>query len=158
MELVKLGQGNIWQYIRLKVSPAQEDFVASNDLSLIEAFAVREDGYTALPFGLAENGEPVGFLMIGCGSIGDADEPAWVQDSYCIWRLMIDRRFQGRGLGKAALAAALAYIRTFPCGRAERCWLSYEPENAAARALYRSFGFRETGEMDGDEVIAVLPL
>ena len=64
----------------------------------------------------------------------------------------------GRGLGKAALAAALAYIRTFPCGRAKRCWLSYEPENAAARALYRSFGFRETGEMDGDEVIAVLPL
>ena len=57
-----------------------------------------------------------------------------------------------------AWAAALAYIRTFPCGRAKRCWLSYEPENAAARALYRSFGFRETGEMDGDEVIAVLPL
>ena len=57
-KLVKPGQGNIWQYIRRKVSPAQEDFVASNDLSLIGAFAVREDGYTALPFGLAENGEP----------------------------------------------------------------------------------------------------
>ena len=107
---MKPGQGNIWQYIRRKVSPAQEDFVASNDLSLIGAFAVREDGYTALPFGLAENGEPVGFLMIGCGSIGDADEPARVRDSCCIRRLMIDRRFQGRGLGKAVLAA-LAYIR-----------------------------------------------
>ena len=45
-----------------------------------------------------------------------------------------------------------------PCGRAERCRLSYAPENAAARALCRRFGFRETGEMDGDEVIAVLPL
>lgn len=45
-----------------------------------------------------------------------------------------------------------------PCGRTERCRLSYAPENAAARALCRRFGFRETGEMDGDEVIAVLPL
>ena len=43
-------------------------------------------------------------------------------------------------------------------GKAERCWLSYEPENAAARTLYQSFGFRETGEMDGREVISALSL
>ena len=108
---MKPGQGNIWQYIRRKVSPAQEDFVASNDLGLIGAFAVREDGYTALALRSRRKQGAVGFLMIGCGSIGDADEPARVRDSYCIRRLMIDRRFQGWGLGKAVLAAALAYIR-----------------------------------------------
>ena len=31
-------------------------------------------------------------------------------------------------------------------------------ENEVARCLYRSFGFVENGEMDGDEVIAVLKL
>ena len=35
---------------------------------------------------------------------------------------------------------------------------SHEPENSAAKALYASFGFQETGETDGDEVIAVLKL
>lgn len=45
-----------------------------------------------------------------------------------------------------------------PCGEAEYCWLSYEPDNAVARQMYRSFGFEETGEMDGEELIAVLRL
>ena len=30
--------------------------------------------------------------------------------------------------------------------------------NAVARQMYRSFGFEETGEMDGEELIAVLRL
>lgn len=38
------------------------------------------------------------------------------------------------------------------------CWLSYESDNAVARQMYRSFGFEETGEMDGEELIAVLRL
>ena len=53
---------------------------------------------------------------------------------------------------------ALNYIKTLPCGAAEYCWLSYEPENEVAKKMYGSFGFIETGEMDGEEVIAVLKL
>ena len=71
---------------------------------------------------------------------------------------MIDAKFQGRGYGKEALNLALEFIRTFPCGKAEYCWLSYEPENKAAQDLYRSYGFVETGEKDGEELIAVLKL
>ena len=36
--------------------------------------------------------------------------------------------------------------------------VSYEPENENARRLYASYGFKESGEMDGEEVIAVLRL
>ena len=78
--------------------------------------------------------------------------------NYSIWRLMIDRRYQGRGLGRRAMEEALRYIRTWPCGRADACWLSYEPENTGARDLYGSLGFRENGEMDEGEIVAVLPL
>ncbi len=42
--------------------------------------------------------------------------------------------------------------------KAEYCWLSYEPENDIAKHLYHSFGFEETGDMDGKELIAVLKL
>lgn len=60
--------------------------------------------------------------------------------------------------GKAALAKAIEYLRTEPCGPAQYCWLSYEPENIAARALYTSMGFSENGETDGEEIVSVLKL
>ena len=52
---------------------------------------------------------------------------------------------------------ALNYIRTFPCGKADYCRLSYNPENKVARKLYHSFGFEEMKMPEGwDEVPAVL--
>lgn len=158
MELVKLSLKNIWDIIHLKVAPGQEDFVAPNSYSVMEAFAAREDGYVALPFGLYENDQPVGFLMIGYDTIGDEDEPSVTKNNYTIWRLMIDERFQGQGLGARAMEAALNYIRTRPCGKADCCWISYDPQNTAAKTLYARMGFRENGEMDGDETVSVLPL
>ena len=71
---------------------------------------------------------------------------------------MIDKRYQGRGYGREALKLALDFIRTWPCGKAEFCWISYEPENEMAGKLYASLGFEETGEMDGNEIVAVLKL
>ena len=71
---------------------------------------------------------------------------------------MIDHRHQGRGLGKAALQACLAYLRTFPCGKANHVWLSYEPENAVAKAMYHAAGFRENGERCDGEIVAVKEL
>ena len=155
MELVKINNQNVWEIVRLKVHDSQSDFVAPNDYSIIEAYATISSGYVALPFGLYEEGKPVGFVMVGYGTIGDEDEPQIAQNNYCIWRFMIDQKYQGRGLGKRAMKAVLEYIMTFPCGKAEYCWLSYEPDNQAARSLYRKAGFEETGEMDGDEIVAV---
>ena len=72
---------------------------------------------------------------------------------------MIDQEYQGKGYGREALRLALEYIKTKPCGDAQYCWLSYEPENEAARKLYRSFGFEEQKmPKDWDEVPAVLKL
>ena len=155
MELVQIDRRNVWQIVKLQVSEEQADFVAPNSYSIIEAFATRASGYVALPFGLYENGVPVGFVMLGYGSIGDEDEPQLADGNYCIWRFMIDRQQQGKGLGKKAMRAVMDYIATLPCGKAEYCWLSYEPENKAAQALYRQFGVVENGEYDGDEVVAV---
>ncbi len=158
MKLVKIDNQNVWDIVKLKVREDQSNFVASNNHSIIEAYATISSGYVALPFGLYEDEQPVGFVMIGYGAIGDEVGPSILNDSYCIWRFMIDERFQGRGLGRKAMEAVLEYIRTCPCGKAGFCWLSYEPENKAAKSLYGKFNFAETGEMDGDEVIAVLKL
>ena len=36
--------------------------------------------------------------------------------------------------------------------------LSYDAENLVARSLYASLGFRETGEREGEEIVASLDL
>ena len=86
------------------------------------------------------------------------DAPEIAKENYNLWRLMIDKAYQNNGFGKEAVKLALDFVKTFPCGKAEYCWLSYEPENQVARKLYSSFGFVETGDTDGEELIAVLKL
>ena len=156
--LEKVNSKNVWKLLKLRVAPAQEDFVASNTQSIVEAYTTIAAGGVALPFGVYADGEPVGFLMLGYGTLPDEENPVAAEGNYTVWRLMIDASQQGRGYGREALRLALDYIRTFPCGPARLCWLSYEPENAGAAALYHSFGFVENGEYDDDEVVAVLTL
>ena len=157
--LMKVDAHNVWELLELQVHPEQEAFVASNTESIVEAYTTLAAGGTALPFGIYAGNQPVGFVMFGYGAIpDDEDEPPVADGNYCLWRLMIDRRFQGRGYGKAALEAALRYLAGVPCGPAEYIWLSYEPANQQARALYRSMGFTENGQMCGDEIVAVLPV
>lgn len=156
--LRKITADNLWDIVALKVGESQRTFVADNTRSLLEAYVAITNGGIALPFGIYAGEVPVGFLMIsyGCGDWPDA--PAIAHDNYSLWRLMIAEKYQGQGYGKAALTAALEYIRTLPCGPATHCWLSYEPENTVAKKMYASFGFTETGDWDDNEIIAALPL
>ncbi len=159
MRLERVNGKNIWDILNLSVGENQKSFVANNDISIIEAYvAITGNGY-AFPFGIFDNNILTGFLMVGY-DVDDywEDAPDIARGNYNLWRLMIDRNYQHRGYGKKAVKLALDFIRTFPCGKAEYCWLSYEPENIVAKKLYASFGFTETGEMDGEEVIAVLRL
>ena len=159
LRLEKVTGRNVWDIVKLTVAEEQKSFVAANDVSIIEAYAAIAGNGRVFPFGIYDGDLPVGFLMIGFDVDDDwEDPPAIARGNYNLWRLMIDKDHQGKGYGKEALGLALDVIRSFPCGEAGYCWLSYEPENEAARRLYRSFGFRETGEKDGEELIAVLRL
>ncbi|EMB45987.1 GNAT family N-acetyltransferase [Treponema denticola] len=159
LHLEKVNGKNIWDILKLQVSETQKSFVAANDISIIEAYiAITANGY-AFPFGIYDNATPVGFLMIGFDVHDDwIDAPEIAKENYNLWRLMIDKAYQNNGFGKEAVKLALDFVKTFPCGKAEYCWLSYEPENQVARKLYSSFGFVETGDMDGEELIAALKL
>ena len=173
MEQITLQKITYKNYVKtiwgLKVTPKQKHFVASNTGSLAEAYVAITNGGVALPFAICRNNKPVGFLMIGYGLSDDDDlekeDPEFVKmakKSYCLWRFMIDKRYQRKGYGRKAMQLALDYIRTFPCGEAETVWLSYEPENEVAKKLYASFGFIEqpqwyNGE-DGEEIPAILKL
>lgn len=159
IRLEEINGKNFRDLLELRVSDAQESFVAPNDVSIIEAYIAITHHGQAFPFGIYDDETPVGFCMIGFGADDDwEDAPDIARGSYNLWRFMIDERYQGKGYGRAAMKQIMDYIASEPCGPAEYCWLSYEPENMAAKSLYASFGFRETGEWDGDEAIAVLKL
>lgn len=159
LKLEKINGKNVWDILKLHVFEKQKSFVAGNDISIIEAYTtITGNGY-AFPFGIYEDDTPVGFLMIGYDTDDYWDDaPSIAKGNYNLWRLMIDSNYQNKGYGKEAVRLALEFIKTFLCGEANYCWLSYEPENEAASQLYRSFGFAETGERDGEELIAILKL
>jgi diamine N-acetyltransferase len=159
IHLEKVNGGNIWDIIRLSVDESQTKFVADNMTSIIEAYAAITSGGYAFTFGIYDDETPVGFVMIGFGTDEYwEDYPKIAENNYNIWRFMIDKRFQNMGYGKAALRLVLDFIRSYPCGKSEKCWLSYYPDNITAQKLYHSFGFVPNGEKDVDEIIAVLDL
>ena len=163
LHLEKIDHKNVWDVVNLKVFRYQKNFVADNMVSITQAYSVRDTETKAFPFAICNEKRPVGFLMIGFNEAASYDAfdvapPESLKNNYSIWRLMIDKRYQKRGYGREAIGLALDFIRTWPCGKAEYCEISYEPENEVAAKLYRSLGFVENGETDGDETVAVLKL
>lgn len=128
--------------LALELLPGQQDFVASNADSLEEA---GEDG-DAVPRAIVADGRVVGFLMYDASNDDEAN----------IYRFMIDRREQGRGLGRAGIAAALGEIAGL--AHVRKVLICYEPANTAAKQLYASFGFVEQGLDEDGEMIAELDL
>ena len=159
LELKKINRKNVADILNLEVFDNQKSFVATNNSSIIEAYIAITENNHVFTFGIYNDDTPVGFLMIGFDvNSDDEGAPKITKGNYNIWRIMIDKKFQGKGFGKKAMNLALEFINTFPCGTAKYCWLSYESDNDRARQLYKSVGFVETDEKDGEEIVAVLEL
>lgn len=77
----------------------------------------------------------IGFVMIVYGITG-YELPKVANNNYNILRFMIDSKYQNQGYGKLAMEKILEYIRTFPAGPADYCWMQYEEDNIAAKKLY----------------------
>jgi diamine N-acetyltransferase len=141
IRLVSVTKANRALVTALELAPEQMDLVASNADSLEEAKSDED----ARPRVVMADGSAVGFLMY------DASE-----DEAQIYRFMIDRAHQGKGHGKAALRELLDEIRDL--GHVRQISICYEPENEAARRLYRTAGFVEQGLDEDGEMIAILPV
>ena len=159
LKLKKINRNNIAEILKLEVFDNQKSFVATNNSIIIEAYIAITENNHVFTFGIYNDDTPIGFLMIGFDvNSDDEGAPKVAKGNYNIWRLMIDKKFQGKGFGKKAMDLAIEFINTFPCGIAKYCWLSYENYNNVARQLYKSVGFVETEEKDGEEIVAILEL
>ncbi|MFE9747497.1 GNAT family N-acetyltransferase [Saccharothrix saharensis] len=137
MRLEPVTEDNYRAVIGLEVHEEQRAFVATNLKSIADAWIHRPK---LQPLALFGGEELVGFTLL------ERDRPGVLH----IVRFMIDRRAQGRGLGRKGLAAIADVARSE--GRTELV-LSVVPGNAVARGLYAAFGFTDTGEVDGGELV-----
>jgi diamine N-acetyltransferase len=126
----------------LEVTDAQRAFVAE------PAYYLALCAYGGLwrPLAIVLDERVIGFMM---WAVDPEDDSCWLGG------LLVDRHHQRRGYGRRAIEAALSMLASE--GGHRRFALSYAPDNPA-NPLYEALGFRETGEREGDEVVARLTL
>ena len=144
MRLIPIDSGNWEEAASLTTNPGgmptlHERFLASNAYSMLQARY--EKGWNIR--GIEEDGRMIGFAMYGYN---------FADRFYEICRLMIDRRFQGRGLGRQALRLILEEMKKTE--GTEEIYISAEPENTRAIGLYLSEGFSDTGRfLEGERLL-----
>jgi diamine N-acetyltransferase len=93
------------------------------------------------------DGELAGFVMLA--------EPISTEPYWFLWRLLIDRRHQRRGIGRRVLALLGERIRA-EGGTA--LFTSWVPGPGSPEGFYRQLGFEPTGVVEDGEIEARLSL
>lgn len=138
VRFVAIDRHNYLSVLDLSVAEEQRRFVASNMYSLAQAFVQPE----CVPLALYAENRPVGFVMY---ALDEDDHEYW------IYRLMIDKRYQRRGYGREAMRMLIERIQADENHRV--IYISFEPENQPAQALYESLGFVPDGRIEYGEVV-----
>ena len=139
VSLREITPENFKECVELKVADAQKTFVAPNVMSIAQSKILFPHANTMAVYA---GDEIVGFVMYGL----DTDD-----NQYCLGRLMIDEKHQGKGYGRAATLEVIKELK-----KIEDCkeiYLSFAPENENAEKLYKSIGFERTGELNGSEIV-----
>lgn len=138
VELRPITKENYEECLNLNVADSQKKFVSSTVHSLAQAWVYY---HTAFPFAVYADNVMVGFIMLGYYE---------AKDYYTLWKLMIDEKYQNKGYGKKALKLGIDYL--IDRFQVTEIYTAYYAGNHVAQKLYTSFGFRETGEVVGNEI------
>lgn len=144
IELRPVDLDNYHRVLKLEVAPEQVGFLWSGGSTQVNAAALAEAAYVGFTAEAAYcGGKPVGLVVWGRYHPGYRFREPAEPGSYIIDHMMVDRAFQGRGLGRRLLEAAVGRIGALPDCR--RIVLSYDLGNDHAARLYGKAGFRHFG-------------
>ena len=153
IELRDVTMENYFDVLNLDVKEYQKQFIATNAISLTEAYVYTKNGDFVAPLAVYDKDAIIGFVMIAY------DKKIGIScGNYLLFRFMIDKNFQNQGYFKSIMDKVLDYVRTAPAGFGNKLWLSYDPKNEHARSCYLSYGFKETGETFENDVVAIYDL
>ena len=131
VHLEPVTKDNLDAVLALKTKEDQKGFVSTTAESLAQAYVYQE---TAFPFAVYDDQEIVGFIMMGY-----YEEKKY----YTLWKLLIDRKYQGRGYGRKALELGIAFLKER--FHVTEIYTGVLPGNNMAKSLYHSVGFKDTG-------------
>ncbi len=136
---------DLWYAVtECELLPEQEEFVNPAGFSIGRAYLAPNDH---IPCVICKaGGERIGFIVLKKWSGSGAG---------FTWSYFIDRGFQGMGYGKAAAKLAIKILRAADPKMPIK--LSTEASNVKAQKLYRSIGFTKSDELDGDDLVFILP-
>ncbi|MBM7583679.1 diamine N-acetyltransferase [Bacillus pakistanensis] len=143
VQLKVVTRQNWEEALTLEVEQHQSKFVPTVAVSLAKVY-IKPDGENIeyIPFAIYDQEEMVGFIMHAF------DEST--SNMYWINGLIIDKKFQGKGYGKAALTEVVRWISN-KFTQCKEIRLTVYRENYTGINLYKNFGFVPTGEVYGDE-------
>ncbi len=151
VELVEITPTNRATVFGLQTHRSQERFVAPMAKSAIDGLVPGPDdgGGTLVPWmrAVVADGEVVGFVMVAA--------PTPTNPYPFLWRLLIDRMHQRRGIGTKVLDLLVDHYRT---AGTEKLLVSWEAGKGSPAPLYLAFGFVVTGQEEDGEVVASLPI
>ncbi|KFN01131.1 GNAT family N-acetyltransferase [Bacillus clarus] len=143
---LKLATRENWEEaLKLQVEEKQMKFVPTVAVSLAKVY-IKPDGANIeyVPFVIYDNNLMVGFIM-------HAFE-ANTKDMYWINGFIIDKKYQGKGYGKAALNEMINWIQN-KFKECQEIRLTVHEDNIHAKRLYENYGFKELGHVyNGEQV------
>ena len=155
VEFREITWDNFIECIELQITEEQKRFMSSNQHTLAEAYLASKEGQVILTYAIYKDERMVGFIMMDYDD-GDGD---FQSSNYGVFKMMIDRRYQGNGYGKEAMIKAIQLAESAAHGKARIVEITYQSENTVAKQLYASLGFVETGQIHpSGEVYAQLVL
>lgn len=149
IQLEKIDAANWREALEIRAGAGQLEFVADHEpvaLVMLSKSYVRPGGLTWEPFGIRCGGKMVGIVALA--HAGSTCE---------VFHLLIDHSRQGEGFGTVAMQAVVSHV-TSEMPRVSELVLTVHPRNEPALGLYRSLGFRATGEHRDSEPIWRLKL
>lgn len=150
VRLVEITDDNEWVHRSLRTHRTQQKFVAPVAQSYGDAmFPWHEGGNQVVPVlrGIEADGERAGFVM-WTDVDPDSAEPY-------LWRLLIDRFHQRRGIGARVMAMLVEHLREQGHTSLRTSWLQ---AHGGPEPFYLRLGFVPTGEYDDGEAVARRPL
>jgi diamine N-acetyltransferase len=137
LELV--NKDNFDQVLDLEVAPKDQRRVASVEYSLAQAWLYR-DSEDLFPYAVKSGQLTVGFLLLSY-------QP--MENSYYIWRLLIDQKYQNQSFGKEVIRRVLQRARDDQ--QCHKVTVNYVIGNHKMRYILEKFGFQPVG-LDGQEM------
>jgi GNAT superfamily N-acetyltransferase len=143
VSLVEVTTDNAGAVSRLRTHKTQETFVATMAESFVDAmFPEIIDGAPVVPWlrAVSADGELIGFVML-------ALRTEFHPEPY-LWRLLIDRLHQRRGIGQRVVDLVAEECRR---AGAETLFTSWSEGTGSPRPFYLRNGFEPTGNLiDGE--------